>query len=145
MFRGPVARAGFSTLPRFHSCPSPSCICVSPPLSIARNSTLVHAASSACAQLTIGLALGCLGSESSRWLYNYFPPRSSRLHPSGKKISRCTRVTTPWQDGPRQIEKFITRQPPKGEKDDYDSENSWISDGLPSSSNSSVQFNSHLF
>ena len=30
--------------------------------------------------------------------------------------------------------KFITRQPPIGEKDDYDSENSWISDGLPSSS-----------
>jgi len=32
----------------------------------------------------------------------------------------------------REIEKFIIRQPPKGEKDDYDSENSWISDGLPS-------------
>jgi len=31
-------------------------------------------------------------------------------------------------------EKFIIRQPPIGEKDDYDSENSWISDGLPSSS-----------
>ena len=30
--------------------------------------------------------------------------------------------------------KFIIRQPPIGEKDDYDSENSWISDGLPSSS-----------
>jgi len=30
-------------------------------------------------------------------------------------------------------EKFITRQPPTGEKDDYDNENSWISDGLPSS------------
>jgi len=30
----------------------------------------------------------------------------------------------------REIEKFIIRQPPKGEKDDYDSENSWISDGL---------------
>jgi len=28
------------------------------------------------------------------------------------------------------IEKFIIRQPPIGEKDDYDSENSWISDGL---------------
>jgi len=26
------------------------------------------------------------------------------------------------------------RQPPIGEKDDYDSGNSWISDGLPSSS-----------
>jgi len=30
------------------------------------------------------------------------------------------------------IEKFIIRQPPSGEKDDYDSENSWISDGLGS-------------
>jgi len=28
-----------------------------------------------------------------------------------------------------EIEKFTIRQPPKGEKDDYDSENSWISDG----------------
>jgi len=36
--------------------------------------------------------------------------------------------------GEREIEKFIIRQPPMGEKDDYDSENSWISDGLPSSS-----------
>jgi len=34
----------------------------------------------------------------------------------------------------RERKKFITRQPPKGEKDDYDSENSWISDVLPSSS-----------
>ena len=34
----------------------------------------------------------------------------------------------------REIEKFIIRQPPMGDKDDYDSENSWISDGLPSSS-----------
>jgi len=34
----------------------------------------------------------------------------------------------------REIEKFIIRQPPKGEKDYYDSENSWISDELPSSS-----------
>jgi len=33
----------------------------------------------------------------------------------------------------REIEKFI-KQPPMGEKDDYDSENSWISDGLPISS-----------
>jgi len=32
---------------------------------------------------------------------------------------------------PREIEKFITRQPPIAEKDDYDSENSWISDGSP--------------
>jgi len=34
----------------------------------------------------------------------------------------------------REIEKFIIRQPLIGEKDDYDSENSWISDGLSSSS-----------
>jgi len=34
----------------------------------------------------------------------------------------------------REIEKFIIRQPPMGENDDYDGENSWISDGLPSSS-----------
>jgi len=34
----------------------------------------------------------------------------------------------------KEIEKFIIRQPRIGEKDDYDSENSWISDGLPSSS-----------
>jgi len=34
---------------------------------------------------------------------------------------------------PREIEKFIIRQPPIGEKNDYDSENSWISDGFPSS------------
>ena len=27
----------------------------------------------------------------------------------------------------REIEKFIIREPPTGEKDDYDSENSWIS------------------
>ena len=33
-----------------------------------------------------------------------------------------------------EIEKFIIRQPPIGEEDEYDSENSWISDGLPSSS-----------
>jgi len=34
----------------------------------------------------------------------------------------------------RDIEKFIIRQPSIEEKDDDDSENSWISDGLPSSS-----------
>jgi len=34
----------------------------------------------------------------------------------------------------REIEKFITRQPPIRGKDDYDSENSWISEGLPSCS-----------
>ena len=34
----------------------------------------------------------------------------------------------------REREKFITRQTPIGETDAYDSENSWISDGLPNSS-----------
>jgi len=34
----------------------------------------------------------------------------------------------------REREKFITRQPPIGGKDDYDSENSWMSEWLPSSS-----------
>jgi len=34
----------------------------------------------------------------------------------------------------REREKFIIRQAPIGEKDDYDSENSWISDRLPSRS-----------
>jgi len=33
----------------------------------------------------------------------------------------------------REREKFIIRPPPIGDKDDYDRENSWISDGLPSS------------
>ena len=37
------------------------------------------------------------------------------------------------------IEKFIIRQPPIGEKDDYDSENSWISDGLQQQQNEGVQ------
>jgi len=38
------------------------------------------------------------------------------------------------EGGGRKREKFIIRQPPIGEKDDYERENSWISDGLPSSS-----------
>jgi len=33
----------------------------------------------------------------------------------------------------KEREKFTIRQPPIGEKDHYDSENSWISDGLPRS------------
>jgi len=37
---------------------------------------------------------------------------------------------SPWMPD-EEIEKFIIRQPPMGEKDDYDGENSWISDGLP--------------
>jgi len=34
----------------------------------------------------------------------------------------------------RERGKLMTRPPPKGGRDDYDSENSWISGGLPSSS-----------
>jgi len=34
----------------------------------------------------------------------------------------------------REIEKFIIRQPPIGRKEDYNSENCWISEGLPSCS-----------
>jgi len=34
----------------------------------------------------------------------------------------------------REREKFIIRRPQIGEKYDYDSENSWISHGLPTSS-----------
>jgi hypothetical protein len=45
---------------------------------------------------------------------------------------KAARIVRALQD--MEIEKFIIRQPPKREKDDYDSENSWISDGLPSSS-----------
>jgi len=87
MLHGPVARAGScgnaSTLPLLHPCLSPSYTCVSPPLSLARNATLVHAVSLACAQLAAGLAPGCLGSKSPRWSYNYVFPSSSRRRPSG--------------------------------------------------------------
>jgi len=38
------------------------------------------------------------------------------------------------RESQRERQKSITRQPPIGEKYGYDSENSWISDGLPSSS-----------
>jgi len=41
---------------------------------------------------------------------------------------------TPENSSEREIKVFIIRQPPMGEKDDYDSENSWISDELPRSS-----------
>jgi len=46
-------------------------------------------------------------------------------------LSTCRLLTTTVQ---REREKFIIRQPPIDEKDYYDGENSWISDGLPSSS-----------
>jgi len=66
MFHRPVARAGScgnaSTLPLHHLCLSPSYTCVSPPLLLTRNATLVHAVSSACEQLVAGLVSGCLAS-----------------------------------------------------------------------------------
>jgi len=46
---------------------------------------------------------------------------------------QCVGTTQKVHVSDREIEKFIIRQPPMGEKDDYDGENSWISDGLPSS------------
>jgi len=56
--------------------------------------------------------------------------------PQGSRVTNEQRVyKKPVEADPkREIEKFIMRKPPIGEKDDYDSENSWISDGLPSSS-----------
>jgi len=50
-----------STLPLLQPCLSPSYICVSPPLSLARNDTLVHAVSLACAQLAAGLVFLPMG------------------------------------------------------------------------------------
>jgi len=55
-------------------------------------------------------------------------------HVSKTPRVRSMRMEFEWQRFARDIEKFNIRQPPKGEKDDYDSENSWISDGFPSSS-----------
>jgi len=52
----------------------------------------------------------------------------SERHLETKRVSRRVDGET------SEIEKFITRQQPIGEKDEYDSENSWISDGLLSSS-----------
>ena len=52
----------------------------------------------------------------------------SERHLETKRVSRRVDGET------SEIEKFIIRQQPIGEKDEYDSENSWISDGLPSSS-----------
>jgi len=44
--------------------------------------------------------------------------------------SGCLTVVLWSREGRR--ERFTIRQPQKGEKDDYDRENSWISGGLPS-------------
>ena len=70
--------------------------------------------------------VGRLGSQRS----NFIRPRSSS--------SACPSTTAAFvrtlASSLTEREKFILRQPPIGEKDDYDSENSWISDGLLSSS-----------
>ena len=80
---GPVARAGScgnaSTLLLLQPCPLPSYTCVLPLLSLARNTTLVHAVSSACAQLAAGLAFLLMGDLcnyccSSRSKFQFFWP-----------------------------------------------------------------------
>jgi len=58
--------------------------------------------------------------------------RSERLTEKNTQISQVKRVGLAVSGGEREI--FITRQPPIGGKDHCDSENSWISEGLPSSS-----------
>jgi len=50
-----------------------------------------------------------------------------------RRTSKNPRTNVKKPNAKREIEKFIIRQPPMGEKDDYDSENSWISDGTPTS------------
>ena len=62
-------------------------------------------------------ALGKRSSSEERGL----PPMPT--DPMGLVLHNSTRVYF----SEREIEKFIIRQPPMGEKDDYDSENSWIS------------------
>ena len=56
---------------------------------------------------------------------------------SGKENSQKSKVSLRLDyyrnDLEKEIKQFITRQPPVGEKDDYDNETSWISEGLPSS------------
>ena len=52
-------------------------------------------------------------------------------HQKGKMMIMIMKTSGSQVDSPsREIEKFDIKQPPKGEKDDYDSKNSWISDGL---------------
>jgi len=60
------------------------------------------------------------------------PANGHRPPPSQAREATCLACIALEASG-REIEKFIIRQPPRGEKDDYDSENSWISDGLLSS------------
>jgi len=74
-------------------------------------------------------------SENS-WISDGLPSSSRRRRRGG---GRWEVVKTTTNGGKMimikgEIEKFIIRQPPMGEKDDYDSENSWISDVLPSHS-----------
>jgi len=59
-------------------------------------------------------------------------PAPPAWRPPENSASKPAEGTTEFSQ--REIEKFIIRQPPIGETDDYDSENSWISDGLLSSS-----------
>jgi len=77
-------------------------------------------------------------ASQARWSRSRcsFPDRTGRL-PSrrSQRPSVClvSKLLLSWVSC-ETISMIIKRQPPKGEKDDYDSENSWISDGLPSSS-----------
>ena len=61
-----------------------------------------------------------------------FPPTRAVDSPSYclTALRHCLKI----KGNDREREKFIIRQPPTREKDDYDGENSWTSDGLPSSS-----------
>jgi len=82
--------------------------------------------------------VGIAGSRNDR---DYSSASLSLSGLSCRRPQRETKSVWKWE-----IEKFIIRQPPIGEKDDYDSENSWISDGLPSSSRRSFFFfNSKVF
>jgi len=62
-----------------------------------------------------------------------FLTKIGKMQSAGCRLCRIAREARGEStDGLAEIEKFIIRQPPMGEKDDYDGENSWISDGLPS-------------
>jgi len=72
------------------------------------------------------LPLALCGVTSSPFFSSRFASLTPRL------LSPDITVFVVWEELDREIKKFIIRQPPTGEKDDYDSEKSWISDGLPS-------------
>ena len=64
-------------------------------------------------------------------------PHGNRLRTTNASApQKSPQLTTNSKPSPaeREREKFIIRQPPIGEKDDYYSKNLWISDELPSSS-----------